>query len=360
MAETALRTRWLTGVGVLSLAALLATAPPPRAAAQTADPQQQKIGETVVTAENIDYDLGKRQVIASGNVVLVSDASRMTADKMTVQMTPARDLDWAKCEGKVFIEKKVEDGTTRTATGDTLDYSETNQTAVLSGGVKALLGSPRLAKPAEVTGSKIDMDLKSNFNVVHRSPTAQAKVHVDPKGEPGKPTPEPIDLVGDKIEMKGETQEYVATGQPAMIRPSSKLRARTIRFTVDPATNDVKTAYAEKDVVYDAQDAMGKLTHVTADRGEFHRDINELVMTGMVVASIKEPGEERPTVYQGGKFTHNTNTGQSRLIGTPGMPASVITPRGKFAGKDEKPEPGDKKPDPKKPDDKKPAGGQKS
>jgi len=340
-------------VGLAATATLLIAGPLPRAAGQTADPQQQKIGETVVTAENIDYDLGKRQVIASGNVVLVSDASRMTADKMTVQMTPARDLDWAKCEGKVFIEKKVEDGTTRTATGQTLDYSETNQTAVLSGGVKALLGSPRLLRPAEVTGSRIDMDLKANFNVVHRSPEAQAKVHVEPRGEQGKPTPEPIDLLGDKIEMKGETQEYVSSGKPSMIRPTSTLRARTIRFTVEPSTNDVKTAFAEKDVIYDARDAMGKLTHVTADHGEFHRDINELVMTGMVVASIKEPDEERPTVYQGGKFVHNTATGQSRLIGTPGMPATVITPRGKLAGKEEPKAPAD----PKKPDEKKPAGG---
>ena len=178
------------------IGALVSLAPHP-AASQTAEQQQQKIGETVVTADNIDYDLGKRQVIASGNVELVSATSRLTADKMTVQMAVNRGLDWAKCEGKVFVEKKdPEKKTVTTANGQTLDYSETNQTAVLSGGVVAHIASPRLAKPAVITGARVNMDLEKDVHVVHRSEGAQAKVHVEPKGE-GKGTPEPLDLMGD-------------------------------------------------------------------------------------------------------------------------------------------------------------------
>lgn len=331
---------WSTALALAGVAGLL-----PRVEAQTQDQQQQKFGETIVTADNIDYDLGKKQVVASGNVELISGESRITSEKMTVQMTPARGLDWAKCEGKVYVEKKnPQEGTGMEARGQTLDYSETNQKAVLDGDVTAHMLSPRLAKPAVITGSKVEMDLKTQQNVVFRSPAAQAKIHVEPKGEEGKKTPEPLDLTADKIEMNSVTQEYIATGKPVMQKPTSKLQARRIRFVVESNTNDVKTAYAEQDVIFDGKGENGQVIHTTANNGVYNRDNTELVLTGMVQAQIREPGDDRPTVYQGAKFIHNTVSGRSNLVGTKEEPAKVIVPGGKLGTPGEKPAAEEKKP----------------
>lgn len=341
----AVRPRNLAGRAVLWSSALFlagAAGLLTRVDAQTQDQQQQKFGETIVTADNIDYDLGKKQVIASGNVELTSGQSRLTAEKMTVQMTGARGLDWAKCEGKVYVEKKnPEDGTGMQANGQTLDYSETEQKAILQGGVVAHLLSPRLQKPAVITGARIEMDLKKQENVVLRSPDTQAKVHVEPKGEEGKKTPEPLDLTADRIEMNSVTQEYIATGNPVMAKPTSRLQAKRIRFVVENGTNDVKMAYAEKDVVFDGTGEGGSIIHTTADNGTFNRENNELVLTGMIQAQIRDPGDERPTVYQGAKFVYNTVSRRSNLIGTPQQPARVIVPGGKVASQTDEKKPGE-------------------
>ena len=309
------------------------------ARAQTADQQQQKFGETVVTADNIDYDLGKKQVIATGSVDLVSGTSRITAEKMTVQMAANKGLEWARCDGKVTIEKKnPQDNSMLTARGRTLEYLETAQKANLQGDVIAHLDSQRLAKPAVVTGERVDMDLTTRQNIVTRSPAAQAKVHVEPKGKEGGATPEPMDLAADRIEMNSETQEYVATGKPVLLRPTSKLQAKRLRFQVQEETNDVKVAYAEEEVIFDGQGESGSVIHATGDNAVFTRDVNELVVTGMVLATVKDPDEEKPTVYQGGKFTYNTRTRASRLSGEGKGPAKVVFPGGKLpAGKPEKP-----------------------
>ncbi len=298
--------------------------------------QQQNFGEVTVTASTLDYDLGTRQVLAVGKVVLVSRNSKLNADKMTVQLTPKRELEWAKCEGGVFVEKKdPQDGTVTTGRGDTLDYSETGQKADLRGDVTVNQSSPRLAKPAVVTGSRVEMNLATKDNTVYRSDKAQAKVHVEPKGQEGKPTPEPVDTVADKIEMKGATQEYICTGKPVMVRPTSRLQAKRIRWQVEGDSQDVKVAYADDDVVFDGQGQNGSVVHATGDNGVYNRESNEIVLTGSVHATTKDPDDEKPTVYQGDKFTYNTVTRRTRLLAgeKPGAgPAIVTIPEGKAPG----------------------------
>lgn len=302
-----------------------------QAQGQEQEQQQQKFGETVVTADNIDYDLGKKQVIATGNVDLVSGNSHLTAEKMTVQMASNKGLDWAQCEGKVMVEKKNPDtGVTITARSSTLNYSETDQKANLEGNVVTFITSPKLAKPAVITGAKVDMDLKTEVNVIHRGPDAQAKVHVEPKGQEGQPAPEPIDLIADRIDMKSATQEYVATGKPALVRPTSKLQAKKIRFQVEDDKKDVKVAYAEQDVIFDGQGEKGAIIHATADNGTFEREINQITLTGMVLATTKDVDAEKPTVYQGGRFLYNTKTRSSKLQGTKEVPAKIIVPDGSY------------------------------
>lgn len=303
---------------------------------QTAPVQAQekvKLGDTVVTSKEIDFDFAKNRHVFTGSVELVSKESRMTADKMTVQMTGERELESALCEGNVSIEKKgVDPQTGMKGRAQKLDYSEKNQKATLEGDVQVEQDSPRLAKPALITGSRIDMDLKNGVNVVTRSPATQAKVHVESKGTEGKPAPEPADLVADRIEMNSRTQEYVATGKPAMVRPSSRLQAKTIRFNVDEQTNSVKTAYGDGDVVYQARDEKGAITQARGDKGSYTAEINELVLEGMVHATVKQPEDDQPTVYQGDKLVLNTRTNSGKLtqgtIVVPSKPKPKTTDAG--------------------------------
>jgi lipopolysaccharide transport protein LptA len=294
--------------------------------------QRQQVGDTIVTADNIDYDLDKQVVVATGSVDLVTGTSHMTSEKMTVQMSGKRKLQWAKAEGKVYLEKKnPADNSTIIGTGAVGEYYDAEQKANLQGGDVVLrISSEKLAKPAVITGARADMDLANKVNVVVRKPNEQARVHVEPKGTEGKPEPEPLDLVGDKITQNSATQEYIANGDPVLVRPTSRLSGRTIRFKVDEQTQDVKVAYAEKDVVFDGQNQRGTLMHATGDDGVFTRDTHEIVLTGMVRATSKDPDDEKPTVYQGHKFIYNTQTRASRLLGggATGERSKVVIPEG--------------------------------
>jgi lipopolysaccharide transport protein LptA len=289
-----------------------------RASAQNqADAQKVQLGDTVITADQLDYDLEKKQYIFTGKelVELISGNSRMTARKMWVQMTPDNELSTARCEGEVRIEKKdPEAGTMMTASAKLLEYFEKEQRATLTGSVVLNQESPKLAKPMVVTGQRVEMDLAGKKNVVHRGPDAQAKAHVQPKGTDGMPA-EPVDLVADRIDVNSETQEYVATGKPVMVRPSTRLEARKLRFQVDPKVNDVTVAYAEGDVVFDSKNEKGNTIHATADNGTYNKELNELKLIGKVRAATKEPTAPKPTIYECDNFFYNTATGYQRMSG---------------------------------------------
>jgi lipopolysaccharide transport protein LptA len=280
-------------------------------ASDGSEPQKLQLGDTVITADQLDYDLEKKQYLFTGKekVELVSKESRMTARKMTVLMNAENQLAWAKCEGDVYVEKKdPENGSLMTAVGKQLDYYELEQKANLVGDVTVRQESPKLAKPMVVTGDRVDMDMKAKVNIVHRSPGAQAKAHVEPKGTDGKPG-EPVDLIADRIEVNSDTQAYVATGKPVMIRPTSRLEARRLRFTVDPMSNDVKIAYADGDVVFDSKNEKGATLHATADDGTYDKAASQVKLIGHVKAASKEPEDEKPTLYECGEFEYNTVTG---------------------------------------------------
>ncbi|MFN3650233.1 MAG: LptA/OstA family protein [Armatimonadota bacterium] len=331
----------------------------PPAQAQPAQPQAVQLGDTIVKSDTIDYDLDKRQYLLTGKVDLVSRNSHMTADEMTVQMTDKNELEWAKCVGNVFVEKKdPEDGSFMKGWGKTLDYHEIQQTANLAGGdVIVHQSSPRLKEPAVITGSRVDMNLKTKENVVHRKPSEQAKVHLEPKGAeaqagmPAKPDPEPVDLQGDKIDMDGIKQLYVATGKPSIVRPSSKLTAKTIRFQIDEKTNELKQAFADENVVYDGKSSNGSIVHATGDNGTFDAEQDLMVLEGHANATVKDPAKEKPTVYLGHKFVFNNKTGRRTLSAGPTAAIAQIT-----VPQEEK-KPGETKPGEAKPAETKPAGG---
>lgn len=302
---------------VLTASRAAAQAKPAKPAAKDAAPQKLQLGDTVITADQLDYDLEKKQYIFSGKdrVELVSKDSKMTSRKMTVLMTAENKLDWAKCEGDVQIEKKdPDDGSLMTAVGKQLDYYEQDQKANLIGDVTVRQESPKLAKPMVVTGDRVDMDLKTKVNVVLRSTAAQAKAHVEPKGTDGKPG-EPVDLLADRIEVNGETQAYVATGKPVMIRPSTRLEAKKLRFMVDPASNDVKVAYADDDVVFDSKNEKGATLHATSKNGTYNKELAQVKLIGDVRAASKDPSDEKPTIYECQEFEYNTTSGYRKMSG---------------------------------------------
>jgi lipopolysaccharide transport protein LptA len=288
----------------------------PAKAAAPAEPQKLQFGDTVITCDQLEYDLEKKQYVftSPSKVELVSGNSRMTAPKMTVKLSPDNELASARCEGGVWIEKKdPEAGTVMTADSKELDYFEIEQKANLEGDVILRQDSPRLAKPMVVTGNRVEMDLKAKKNVIHRGPAAQARAQVQPKGKEGQPPAESVDLVADRIDVNSETQEYVATGKPVMIRPSTRLQAKRLRFTVDPKANDVTVAYADGDVTFDNKNAKGSTLHATADDGTYNKEISEVKLIGNVHAETKEPDAEKPTIYECGEFFYNTTTGYQRM-----------------------------------------------
>ncbi len=282
--------------------------------AQQTPQVKQQVGELEILADEIEFDADKNQYILAGNVDLKSKDTHLTSEKMTVQLTPKKELVSALCEGKVFIDKKnPEEGTTVTARSQTATYHEVQQHADLKGAVRVEQSSPRLAKPAVIIGDKVDLDLKAGRNVVLRGPGAQAKVHIEPKGEAGKPVPEPVDLTADRIEMNSNTQQYVATGKPAMIRPSSQLRAKIIRFELDDKGTEVKIARAEEDVVIDNKSENGSLLHATGNLATYRKPENLVTLDGAVAATVTRPGDEQPSTYAGDHFEYNLKSGGHKL-----------------------------------------------
>lgn len=293
---------------------------------------------TLITGDEMEFDFGTKQYVLTGDVKLRSAGKNLDAAKMTVQLTAARELEWAKCDGGVYLEQKnPQDGTQMTGKGRTLEYYEKKQLAYLKGGIFVTQSSPRLVKPLEVTGDHIDMNLQTKVNVVHGGDgsSKQAKVHVEPKGNPPAAgaaqkteTPEPVDLIGDQIQMNSETQEYVSNGNPQMVRPSSNLRAKTIRFQVDQTSNEVKNAYADDNVIFDGKSSQGSVVHATGDKGVYAKATNEVTLTGTVHATVKDPDQDEPSVYQGNRFLYNTQSGSYKLSRDPqGPQASVVLPQ---------------------------------
>jgi lipopolysaccharide transport protein LptA len=322
-------------VAVLLTAAALALHA--RAVPAQAPQQQLRIGSTVAEFDELEFDFKTRQYTFSGNVRLTTRDGYLKAPRMVVQRTAEQALDWARCEGGVYLERKnAEDGTVMTGEGRTLEYYELKQLAHLVGAAVVRQSSPRLARPAVVRGERIDMNLESRVHVVAGVPGKQAVAHLEPLGRPGpdgKPgvPPEPVDLIADRISMKSATQEYEAVGNPRFVRPSSRLTAEVIRFQVDPSSNDVRTATAQRRVVFDGKGEQGSLVHATGDLGTFDKETSEVTLTGNVHATVRDPDEEEPSVYQGHQFLYNTQTGYRKLIRGKDAQASVVLPPGKAA-----------------------------
>lgn len=295
-----------------ALPALLAAAQAPKPAAQAPKPAA-PAAEIVVLADVLEFDEPKMEYRLTGNVDLTGTRVHLKAAKMVVTVNKQRELQTAVCTGNVTIEKTQEDGTKLNASCQTLDYREAAQKAILEGGVEILQSSEKLARPARLTGRRVEMDLKTGLNVVHGVPERRASVHVEPKGEAGKPNPEPVDLLGLQIDMNQKTQHYVAHTNAEFRRTSSWLKAETITFELDDAGTEVRTANARGGVNVYQKNPKGTEMTARSATGAYDQATGVMTLEGQVHAEVKEPMQEKPQIYDGETFEYNERTGYHRL-----------------------------------------------
>ncbi len=290
-----------------------------------------------ISADLMSSNDDTRQYTASGNVILEFTNGKINADKMTVQQAASGALDWARCENNVKFERSdPEAKTSLKGVCKTLDYYESQRKAIFLGGVKMDLSTPKLDEPARITGSRIEMDLTTEENRVLGSAGEQARVKIKPRQADAATPAEPVDLTADLIVMNNKTQQYVATGSPLLVRPTARLKAKEIKFELDPTGTDLRKASGNGDVVFDSKHPTGALMHATADNAVFESQTNMVTLTGHVVASRTRPNDERPTVTQCEEFRYNLKTREGAALkaksivpenALPGRPGEVKKPQ---------------------------------
>ncbi|MBM3458020.1 MAG: hypothetical protein FJX77_05760, partial [Armatimonadetes bacterium] len=275
--------------------------------------------ETTFKADEIDFDAELRRYVAVGQCSVESGPSRLTAGKVTIQFLQNQTLDWARCEGDVYMERRQPETNSQIqGWGKTLDYYEAKKMAILLGEARALVTTPRLNKPATVAGARIEMDLTTQESRVLGAAGVPARVHLEPRPGANQQPASPVDLTAGQIVMNGKTHIYEATREPLLVRADSRLRAEKIVFEVEESGAELKTARAEEKVTFDGKQTDGSLIHATSDRAVYTYSSSELVLIGNVHTTITKPGQERPNVFQGRELHLNTKTGNSRLLGGSG------------------------------------------
>lgn len=316
-----------TGRSLRSALALVVAVPlgllaPAPAYAQAADTSA--LGPVEFRADLWEYDDAKRYLVATGNVFLDNGAGmKLNADKITAQMQEDMSVEWARAEGHVrLVRAATEKQNSLVMTGAKCFYNEKKQTANLEGGARVEIGSPRLAKPAVLTGSRVDANLTDDVYVVHKTASAPAKIHLEPKGAEGQPAPDPVDLTAAKITLNNDTMSVLANGNPLLLSKQERLKGDVIQFTVDKKTNDVAVARADGNVIYDGVDEKGQRVHSTSDHAVFNRVDHLLTLTGSVVWEQYAPGSDKPKVYRGPEMRYKTDTGVAN-----GVKGVLILPR---------------------------------
>ncbi len=270
-------------------------------------------GLTVIEADSIQFESSTARYVAKGRVEVTSPRGHLLADAATLQTTPKQEIDWVKVTGNVRLRQKRENGVIMSATGAEGEYRELAQTANLTGGVTLRYEGANLNQPAVMTGARADMNLKAETSVVTRAQSAPVKVVVTPKpkppaaGQPAPATPEPVELYADRIESDAKANTYIATGSPYMIRGTSRMSAEKLSMVIDPQTNDLKQANAEKNVTFDGMDADGAKLHATGDHAVYEAATTTLTVTGRITGT-KTPKEGAPHKLFGRRFVYNTQS----------------------------------------------------
>ncbi len=130
---------WVMG---LSVACLMAADPTP----------ETKANQTVVTSEQFRLDMGKRQGVFSGNVLVSSPNFKMKSPEMTVSFGETDNrIEKLVAKGGVEIEQPD-----RTAKANQVDYVVSEDKIVLSGSPEVLQGKNK------ITGTTITIYRKDN------------------------------------------------------------------------------------------------------------------------------------------------------------------------------------------------------
>ncbi|MBI3912252.1 MAG: hypothetical protein HY320_15140 [Armatimonadetes bacterium] len=279
-----------------------------------------------VQSDTFDWAFNTRRGEFRGNVELESARARMTASQMTVQLSEEQDLQWATAHGQVVLTQKQDEKTSIRAEGDAAEYREAERHAELTGGVTIHYAAADLAEPAVMRGERAEMDLDKHVTVVHRTSAAPVTLVVKPLGKKGGPTPEPIDLRGDTVQVTGGANgsEYVVTGNPVVTQGPTTLRANRLRFQINPEDNQVTTIYAEGDVVFDGKGSQGGRMHVTGRNGVYQRQTHLITVTGDVAGRYFAPNREQPDELVGDRLVYDVEKEVGTVTGGPGGRAQVL------------------------------------
>ena len=317
MAPTATARSFVNTVAVLAVAmplALVAAAP---AQAQAAPPA----GDVQYKADDIVLDDEKGLLKATGHVWLDNGAGlQLRADALTLQLQEDNSVDWARVTGNVRLERgKPGAPDYLLVTGARAYYQEAKRQAELEGNVRALISSERLARPAMMSGARIELALDEEVYIVRGGSGAPARIEVQPLGKAGKPKPGAAVLAGTTITLNHQSMSAVATGKPSLIQDDWRLTGDTIRFQVDEKTHEIRQAQITGNVVCDGKDKRGSRVHATSQNAVFDGETRLLTLTGKVELQRTAPGADQPSLYRGTGVTYNVDTGAARAKGAMGV-----------------------------------------
>jgi len=291
-----------------------------------------------ITFDEIDYDEGAGVAHLKGNVEVLSGNRILRADEMTVKRRPGEQsqMDWAKARGHVYLEEKAQTASAPpvlTGTGERGEYHDQEQTATLEDNVVLHYGSMSLAEPATITGARADIDMKVDRAVVHRSPERQVRTLVKPKGRPpatGEPEtpPEPIELTSDEVTRDGKARTFVATGDPLLVRGSSRMKADKIWCQLEQETDVLKDAHGDGNVVIDNEDEKNGQLHATGDHVTYVQATSVITLTGHVHATQKLKNQPEARTASFAEFSYNSNTRAWSGKGGAGGRGTLIFPQG--------------------------------
>ena len=122
-------------------------------------------GESITATEKIDYDRGKREILAEGQVVVaIGDGRLLMADSVLATVNEAEDdFTFVHARGGAEVVARGPDGERR-AIADEIEYTRDEDLVVLTGAVEIFDGG------SSITGERAEIDLaKGTSRMTSRS-----------------------------------------------------------------------------------------------------------------------------------------------------------------------------------------------
>jgi lipopolysaccharide export system protein LptA len=286
----------------------------------------------VLLADVMEGDWFALNLKLSGKPSITGPQMQMTADRITITGEKGGNrIASASAAGNVRLQSQEGPGVTVTATGTAATFQARDDRATLTGGVKLLFTSPKLAEPASLVGERMELALSTGLATVYRTSDAPVVVALQPKGQAG------VALQADQVRADTRKGVFTATGKPVMKHPQGTLAAEKIWFELQEETNEVRVAHAEGGVRVHAAWKGGRTLEARAERARLLRAENRIVAEGSVAVTLNSPGLETPHRASGEMLEVNLTTSEMRLDRGPGGQAEIVVP---YTPKPEKTEKG--------------------